>query len=34
MPLDAKVGLGPGHIVLHGTQLTPPPKKGTAKCCS
>ena len=22
-----KVGLGPGHIVLLGTQLAPPPKK-------
>jgi len=25
MPLDTEVGLGPGHIVLGGTQL--PPKK-------
>jgi len=34
MPLGTKVGLGPGHIVLHhymGTRLFPPPKKrGTA----
>ena len=31
MPLGTEVGLGPGHIVLHG-DLTPPPKKkaGTA----
>jgi len=28
MPLGTKVGLGPGHIVLHGTQL--PLKRGTA----
>ena len=27
MPLGAKVGLGPGHIVLHGDP-TPPPNKG------
>jgi len=27
MPLDTEVGLGPGHIVLDGTQL--PPQKGT-----
>jgi len=24
MPLGVKVALGPGDIVLHGTQLTPP----------
>jgi len=28
MPLGMAVGLGPGHIMLDGTQL--PPKKGTA----
>jgi len=29
MPLDTKVGLGPGRIVLHG-DLAPPPNRGTA----
>jgi len=28
MPLGTKVGLGPGHIVLHGDPA--PPQKGTA----
>jgi len=28
MPLYTKVGLGPGHIVLHGDPA--PPKRGTA----
>jgi len=31
MPLGAKVGLGPGHIVLDGTQL--PQKRGAAAPC-
>ena len=29
MPLGTKVGLSPGHIVLHGDPV-PPPKRGTA----
>ena len=29
MPLGTKVGLGPGHLVLHGDPA-PPPKRGTA----
>ena len=30
MPLGGEIGLGPGHIVLHGAQLPPssPPRKG------
>jgi len=30
MPLDAEVGLGPGHIVLHVDPAHPSPKRGTA----
>jgi len=30
MALGVEVGLGPGQIVLDGTQLPPPKKKGTA----
>jgi len=29
MPLGMEVGLGPGDFVFDGTQLLPPPKKGT-----
>jgi len=28
MPLGMEVGLGPGHIVLDGDPVPPPPKKG------
>jgi len=30
MPLSATVGLGPGHIVLHGDPAHPPPKGAQA----
>jgi len=30
MPFGTKVGLGPGHIVLHGYPAPPPHKKGIA----
>ena len=30
MPLDAKVSLGPGHIVLHVDRAHPSAKRGTA----
>ena len=30
MPLGTEVGLGPGHIVLDGYPVPPPPKRGTA----
>jgi len=30
MRLGTEVGLGPRHIVLDGTQLPPPTKRGTA----
>jgi len=30
MKLGMPIGLGPGHIVLHGDPAFPPPKKGRA----